>query len=149
MAERRSQIANETNKKGRLWLHDGSSDRPRPEYRDCVWCYGFLNCGTDDGKVFRTLNVIDAYRMDCLPIPLKRKLTSGSVIDILKDLFILRAGLHSFGLTEALSSLSAQNLGVIAPVARRRMSIARASMSGSQKSFSTVESFTACTSRKS
>lgn len=51
------------------------------------------------------LNVIDAYSMGCLAVPVNRKLTSGSVIDTLKDLFILRAGLHSFGLTEGLSSL--------------------------------------------
>ena len=55
-------------KKGRLWLNDGSCVRLRPEYRDHVWSYDFVHHRTDDGKVFRTLNILDEYSRECLAI---------------------------------------------------------------------------------
>ena len=77
-------------KKGRLWLNDGSCVRLRPEYRDHVWSYDFVHHRTDDGKVFRTLNILDEHSRECLAIRVKRKLNSTDVIDTLTDLFILR-----------------------------------------------------------
>ncbi|WP_380052470.1 IS3 family transposase (plasmid) [Falsihalocynthiibacter sp. SS001] len=77
-------------KKGRLWLNDGSCVRLRPEYRNHVWSYDFVHHRTDDGKAFRTLNILDEYSRECLAIRVKRKLNSTEVIDALTDLFILR-----------------------------------------------------------
>ena len=77
-------------KKGRLWLNDGSCVRLRPEYRNHVWSYDFVHCRTDDGKVFRTLNIIDEFSRECLAIKVDRKLNSINAIDALTDLFILR-----------------------------------------------------------
>ena len=82
-------------KKGRLWLNDGSCIRLRPEYRDHVWSYDFVHHRTDDGKAFRTLNILDEYSRECLTIWVKRKLNSTDVIDVLTDLFILR-GIPAF-----------------------------------------------------
>ncbi len=55
-------------KKSRLWLNDGSCVRLRPEYRDHVWSYDFVHHRTDDGKVFRTLNILDEFSRECLAI---------------------------------------------------------------------------------
>ncbi|NOD85543.1 IS3 family transposase [Ruegeria sp. HKCCD6119] len=77
-------------KKGRLWLNDGSCVRLRPEHRNHVWSYDFVHCRTDEGKAFRTLNVIDEYSRECLAIRVDRKLNSSDVIDVLSDLFIMR-----------------------------------------------------------
>ncbi|MCP5072234.1 MAG: IS3 family transposase [Rhodobacteraceae bacterium] len=77
-------------KKGRLWLNDGSCVRLRPEYRNHVWSYDFVHHRTDDGKAFRTLNILDEHSRECLAIRVKRKLNSTEVIDALTDLFILR-----------------------------------------------------------
>jgi len=77
-------------RKGRLWLNDGSCVRLRPEHRNHVWSYDFVHCRTDDGKVFRTLNILDEHSRECLAIKVKRKLNSTDVIDALSDLFILR-----------------------------------------------------------
>ena len=77
-------------KKGRLWLNDGSCVRLRPEYRNHVWSYDFVHCRTDDGKAFRTLNILDEFSRECLAIKVERKLNSTDVIDVLTDLFILR-----------------------------------------------------------
>ena len=77
-------------KKGRLWLNDGSCIRLRPEYRDHVWSYDFVEARTHDGRKFRMLNIIDEFTRECLAIRIDRKLNSISVIDALTDLFILR-----------------------------------------------------------
>ena len=77
-------------KKGRLWLNDGSCVRLRPEYRNHVWSYDFVHCRTDDGKAFRTLNLIDEFSRECLAIKVDRKLNSMNVISTLTDQFILR-----------------------------------------------------------
>lgn len=77
-------------KKSRLWLNDGSCIRLRPEYRNHVWSYDFVHCRTDDGKAFRTLNILDEFSRECLTIRVKRRLNSTDVIDALTDLFILR-----------------------------------------------------------
>ncbi|OOZ27788.1 transposase, partial [Solemya velum gill symbiont] len=76
--------------RGRLWLNDGSCIRLRAQYRNHVWSYDFVHHRTDDGRAFRTLNLIDEYSRECLAIRVKRKLNSADVIDVLTDLFILR-----------------------------------------------------------
>ena len=76
--------------KGRLWLNEGSCIRLRPTDRDPIWSYDFVHHRTDDGRAFRTLNLIDEHTRECLEIRVKRKLNSTDVIDTLTDLFILR-----------------------------------------------------------
>ena len=77
-------------KKGRLWDGDGSCIRLRPERRDHVWSYDFVEARTHDGRRFRMLNVIDEFTRECLAIWVDRKLGAADVIDVLSDLFILR-----------------------------------------------------------
>ncbi len=79
-------------KRRRLWLNDGSCVRLRPRHRNHVWSYDFVHHRTDDGKAFRTLNILDEYSRECLAIRVKRRLNSTEVIDALTDLFILRGG---------------------------------------------------------
>ncbi len=77
-------------KRGRLWLADGSCLRLRPEYRNHVWSYDFVEDRTHDGRKFRMLNVVDEFTHECLAIRVDRKLKAIDVIDVLSDLFILR-----------------------------------------------------------
>jgi transposase InsO family protein len=83
-------VPQKQSKKGRLWLNDGSCVRLRPKYRNHVWSYDFVHCRTADGKVFRTLNILDEFSRECLAIKVDRKLNSTNVIDALTDLFIMR-----------------------------------------------------------
>lgn len=76
-------------RKGRLWLNDGSCVRLRPAYCDHVWSCDFVHHRTDDGKVFRTLHILDEHSRECLAIRVKRKLNATEVIDALTDLFML------------------------------------------------------------
>ena len=77
-------------KRGRLWLADGSCIRLRPEHRNHVWSYDFVEDRTHDGRRYRMLNVIDEFTHECLAIRVARKLKAVDVIDVLADLFILR-----------------------------------------------------------
>ena len=77
-------------KKGRLWLNDGSCIRLRPERPNHVWSYDFVQDRTHDGRVYRTLNIIDEFTTEALMIRVDRKLNSIDVVDALTDLFILR-----------------------------------------------------------
>jgi transposase InsO family protein len=77
-------------KRGRLWLADGSCVRLRPQHRNHVWSYDFVEDRTQDGRKYRMLNVIDEFTHECLSIRVARKLKAVDVIDVLSDLFILR-----------------------------------------------------------
>jgi transposase InsO family protein len=77
-------------KRGRLWLADGSCIRLRPQHRNHVWSYDFVEDRTHDGRKYRMLNVIDEFTHECLAIRVARKLKAIDVIDLLSDLFILR-----------------------------------------------------------
>lgn len=60
-----------------------------PACKNHVWSYGLVLCGTDEGKAFRTLNIVDEFRWECLAIRVRRTLNSADIIDALTDLFIL------------------------------------------------------------
>jgi putative transposase len=77
-------------KRGRLWLANGSCVRLRPEHRNHVWSYDFVEDRTHDGRKYRMLNVIDEFTHECIAIRVSRRLKAIDVIDVLSDLFILR-----------------------------------------------------------
>jgi transposase InsO family protein len=77
-------------KRGRLWLADGSCVRLRPQYRNHVWSYDFVEDRTHEGRKYRMLNVIDEFTHEAIAIRVKRKLNSTDVIDVLSDLFLTR-----------------------------------------------------------
>jgi Transposase and inactivated derivatives len=77
-------------KKSRLWLNEYSCIRLSAQYPNHVWSYDFVHHRTEDGKAFRTLNIMDEYTRECLMIKVQRKLGSLDVIDALSDSFILR-----------------------------------------------------------
>jgi transposase InsO family protein len=77
-------------KRGRLWLSDGSCVRLRPEHKDHVWSYDFVQGRTRDGRVFRMLTVIDECTRECLAIDVARRLGSDDVLERLADLFVRR-----------------------------------------------------------
>ena len=77
-------------KRGRLWLNDGSCIRLRPEYKDHVWSYDFVEDRTTNGRKFRSLNIIDEFSRECLTTKVNRKLNSRDVVEELFNLFIYR-----------------------------------------------------------
>jgi putative transposase len=77
-------------KRRRLWLNESSCIRLRPEHKDHVWSYDFVENRTTDGRKFRMLNIIDEFTRECLLIKVERRLNSLSVIDALFHLFMFR-----------------------------------------------------------
>ena len=68
-------------KRGRLWLNDGSCVRLRPEDKDHVWAYDFVQTRTTDGRPLRMLVVVDEYTRECLAIDVARTLKSDDVLE--------------------------------------------------------------------
>lgn len=68
-------------KRSRLWLNGGSCVRKRPEYKNHVWAYDFVQDRTHEGKRFRMLTVIDEYSRECLAVKVDRSLKSIDVIE--------------------------------------------------------------------
>lgn len=78
-------------KKRRLWLADGSCVRLRPEHRNHVWSYDFVEDKTTDGRKIRILNIIDEHTpRECLASVPRRSWNSGQVIELLADLMLVR-----------------------------------------------------------
>ena len=59
--------------RGRLWLNDGSCIRQRPEHRNHVWSYDFVEARTHDGRSLRLLVMIDEFTRECLAIRVEQR----------------------------------------------------------------------------
>jgi len=69
----------------RLWLHDGSCIRLRPERANHVWSYDFVSARTQEGRKLRILTLIDEYTRECLALRVARRLNSHDVMETLSD----------------------------------------------------------------
>ena len=79
-------------RRGRLWLNDGSCMRLRPQGKNDVWAYDFVQVRIRDGRGVRLLTVIDDYTRECLAIRAQRSVRSTDVIDTLAKLMMARVG---------------------------------------------------------
>ena len=77
-------------KKRRLWLNDGSCVRMRPEYRNHVWSYDFVEDRLRNGRKVRWLNIIDEYTRECLASLPRRHWKHTDIIEVLSDLFLMK-----------------------------------------------------------
>jgi len=77
-------------KKRRLWLTDGSCIRLRPEHRNHVWSYDFVEDRTANGKKIRFLNIIDEFSKDCLASIPRRSWRHHDIIEVLAGLMLIR-----------------------------------------------------------
>ena len=64
--------------------------RLKPERPNHVWSFDIVQNCSADGRVLRTLNIVDEYKREALLIRFDRKLNSIDVLDALIDLYILR-----------------------------------------------------------
>lgn len=74
----------------RLWLNDGSCIRLRPEHRNHVWSYDFVEAQTHDGRRVRLMTLIDEFTRECLAIRVARRINSLGVIETMADTMIVR-----------------------------------------------------------
>ena len=77
-------------KRRRLWLNHGSCVRLRPEHRNHVWSYDFLEDKLSNNRKVRWLNIIDEYSRECVASIPRRSWKHQNVIETLSGLFITR-----------------------------------------------------------
>jgi transposase InsO family protein len=77
-------------KKRRLWLTDGSCVRLRPEHRNHVWSYDFVEDKTYNGKKIRILNIIDEHTHECLSSIPRRSWRNNDIIEVLSEIMLIR-----------------------------------------------------------
>ena len=75
--------------RGRLWLNDGSCVRLRPERRNHVWSYDFVEAQTHDGRKIRLMTLIDEFTRECLAIRVARRINGMGVIEAMADAMIV------------------------------------------------------------
>ena len=74
----------------RLWLNDGSCIRLRPERRNHVWSYDFVEAQTHDGRKVRLMTLIDEFTRECLAIRVARRINSLGVLETMADAMLVR-----------------------------------------------------------
>ena len=77
-------------KKRCLFLNDGSCIRLRPEYKNHVWSYDFVEDKTMDGRKLRFLNIIDECTRECLASVPRRSWKGPDVMEVLADIMLQR-----------------------------------------------------------
>ncbi len=77
-------------KRRRLWRHDGSCIRLRPEHPNHVWSYDFVSWQTSNGRPLKILSILDEYTRECLALLVARRITSDDVQAQLAELFVAR-----------------------------------------------------------
>src|SRR4029077_8440978 len=71
--------------RGRLWLNEGSCIRLRPERRNHVWSYDFVEARTHDGRSLRLLAILDELTRECRALRVARRWNSFHVIETLGE----------------------------------------------------------------
>lgn len=77
-------------KRRRLWLNDGSCVRLRPEYKNHVWSYDFVEDRLSNKRKVRWLNIIDEFSRECIASIPRRSWKHQDVIEALSGLFVLK-----------------------------------------------------------
>ncbi|MDL2324611.1 IS3 family transposase [Ruminococcaceae bacterium OttesenSCG-928-A16] len=77
-------------KRRRLWLNDGSCIRLRPEHKNHVWSYDFVEDKLSNKRKVRWLNIIDEYSRECLASIPRRSWKHQDIIETLSGLFITK-----------------------------------------------------------
>jgi transposase InsO family protein len=83
-------VPQKQHKKRRLGSSVNGIVRHRSGGIDHVWCYDFVKDQTTDGRSLKFLPIEDEFTRECLSIDVARSITSGGVINTLKELFAVR-----------------------------------------------------------
>lgn len=77
-------------KKRRLGTSEGGCVRRRAEHKNHVWAWDFVFDRTANGRSLKWLSIIDEHTRECLALEVDRRMTSDEVLDVLRDLFVVR-----------------------------------------------------------
>jgi putative transposase len=77
-------------KRRRLGTSAQSCVRHRAEHKNHVWTWDFIFDRTANGRALKWLSIVDEYTRECLALEVERGITAEQVVDVLKDLFVVR-----------------------------------------------------------
>jgi len=77
-------------KKHRLGTSENGIVHHRATHPDHVWAWDFVHDRTEDGRPLKFLNIVDEFTRECLALEVRRSFKSGDVIEVLKELFLIR-----------------------------------------------------------
>jgi transposase InsO family protein len=62
----------------------------RPERRNHVWSYDFVEAQTHDGRKLRLMTLIDEFTRECVAIRVARRINSFGVLETMADVMLMR-----------------------------------------------------------
>ncbi len=62
----------------------------RPQHRNHVWSYDFVEAQTHDGRKLRLMTLIDEFTRECLAVRVARRINSFGVIETMADVMLTR-----------------------------------------------------------
>lgn len=77
-------------KKRRLGTSENGIVHHRATHKDHVWTWDFVHDRTEDGRAIKWLSIVDEHTRECLALEARRSFKSVDVIDVLKELFLIR-----------------------------------------------------------
>lgn len=77
-------------KKRRLGHSKNGCVRHVAEFKNHVWAWDFVFDRTSNGRSIKWLSIVDEYTRECLALEVNRTMTSDNVLDVLRDLFVIR-----------------------------------------------------------
>jgi transposase InsO family protein len=77
-------------KKRRLGTSENGIVHHRVTRSDQVWAWDFVHDRTEDGRPLKFLCIVDEFTRECLALEARRSFKSTDVIDVLKELFLIR-----------------------------------------------------------
>ena len=83
-------VPQKQHKKRRLGKSENSIVRRHALHKDHVWAWDFIHDRTEDGRALKWLSVVDEYTRECLALEVRRSFTSLGVIDVLRELLLIR-----------------------------------------------------------
>lgn len=83
-------VPRRTIRRRRLGSSDNGIVRHRAEPMDHVWCWDFVKDQTIDGRPLKVLTIVDEFTRECLALEVGRSIRSGDVIEVLRELILVR-----------------------------------------------------------
>lgn len=83
-------VPQKQHKKRRLGSSENGVARRRAEHRDHVWCWDFIHDSDVRGRALKWLSIVDEFTRECLVLEVERSITAADVIDLLRELFLIR-----------------------------------------------------------
>jgi putative transposase len=84
------QSASKTAEKRHVGSSVNSIVRHRAQHKDHVWCWDFIFDSDVRGRSLKWLSIVDEFTRECLVLEVDRSITSGEVLDVLTELFLIR-----------------------------------------------------------